>query len=241
MKATRIASLAAIVAAAAFAGAAFSQDLQRVKGVDLFVGLKDYAGKRVILIDAYVFSSGNNGALVRAGAVTFKLSSSGIDRESLRYFLTNCAGTTPDTKCQMPLVVTATGKKQSGDTPILKDVKIAGLAAQPAKEAESSRPTDVVAAREQPATAAPGCKKVKGGEICDHVPSYWPPMQSFGPAPVPQPQAAEPRAAQGDATANNESFNLARECQKLRRAMATMEDYCHGDASSLDFHGSESP
>ena len=62
-------------------------------------------------------------AIIRAGAVFFYMSVENIDRESFRFFLTNCAGLTSE-DCKVPLLVIPTGTKRS-DKPVLKSVKIA--------------------------------------------------------------------------------------------------------------------
>jgi hypothetical protein len=100
-----------------------AQEPKKLIGADLFIDLQEYVGNQVILIDGSVFAAGTSYALVRAGGVTFVLSVEDIDRESFRFFLTNCAGSSSEF-CKFPLLVTPTGTRQSGMT-VLKSVKIA--------------------------------------------------------------------------------------------------------------------
>ena len=57
------------------------------------------------------------------GGATFSISVEGIDRESFRFFLSNCSGIVANSHCKMPLLVTPTGQKLGGN-PVVKDVKI---------------------------------------------------------------------------------------------------------------------
>jgi len=111
------------LAATTFAAPGLTQDIKRVRGADLFTDLQEYAGKPVILTDGLVFGATNSGALVTTGDVTFSISVQGIDRESFRFFLTNCSDIM-EQDCKVPLVVTPTGKFNM-EWPVLKDVRIA--------------------------------------------------------------------------------------------------------------------
>ena len=97
---------------------------ERVKGADLFIDMQQYIGKQVILTNGNVFAAGTEYAYVRAGGVSFYMSVDGIDKESFRYFLSNCSGIGTGAKCTMPLLVSLTGEKRNGD-PVIKSVKIA--------------------------------------------------------------------------------------------------------------------
>ena len=95
----------------------------RINGADLFINLEQYVGKQVIVTDCGVFMSGNYGAGLNCDSGEFKLDTDGIDRESFRFFLTEC-GSLGEPRCKMPLLVTPTGQKLM-NMPVLKDVKIA--------------------------------------------------------------------------------------------------------------------
>src|SRR5205814_8123167 len=98
----------------------------KLNGADLFVDIKEYVGREVLLTGARIYGASNSGALAEASGVTFKLSTDEIDRETLRYFLKNCSqiGNREIQPCQVSLHVTPTGK-MSLNFPILKSVKIA--------------------------------------------------------------------------------------------------------------------
>ena len=105
-----------------------AQEPKRLIGADLFIDLQEYVGKQVILIDGEVFGADDKGALIKAGGVTFNLSVEDIDRESFRFFLTNCTDLPQPRpkgapRCDVPLLVTPTGKYSIGA--VLKSVKIA--------------------------------------------------------------------------------------------------------------------
>jgi hypothetical protein len=102
-------------------------EIKRVNGVDLFVDLKDYIGQEIILTDGLVSTVDSTSMLISAGngAVRFFVHTPTIvDRESLRFFLSNCAGYSSKPQCQMPLLVTPTGGKDFMSNPILKNVKM---------------------------------------------------------------------------------------------------------------------
>jgi hypothetical protein len=85
-------------------------DLPHLIGADLFIDLARYAGKQVVITDGYVHGVDNNGALLKAGAVTFRVQTEGIDRETFRYLLKNCDGSAEMPECRVRLLVTPTGK-----------------------------------------------------------------------------------------------------------------------------------
>jgi hypothetical protein len=103
---------------------ASAQEPKRLIGADLFIDLQEYVGKQVILIDGTVWGASENGAIIKAGgvAVTLWMSVEDIDRESFRFFLTNCTGLSDF--CKFPLLVTPTVTRYNG-WPVLKSVKIA--------------------------------------------------------------------------------------------------------------------
>jgi len=104
-------------------GSVLAQTPRRINGADLFINLEQYVGKQVIVTDCGVFMSGNYGAGLNCDSGEFKLDTDGIDRESFRFFLTEC-GSLGEPRCKMPLLVTPTGQKLM-NMPVLKDVKIA--------------------------------------------------------------------------------------------------------------------
>jgi Sel1 repeat len=106
-----------------------AQEPKRLTGADLFIDLQEYVCKQVILTDGEVFSAGNSYALIKAGGITFNMIIEDIDRESFRFFLTNCTGLPQPRpkgapRCDVPLLVTPTGK-YGAVGPVLKSVKIA--------------------------------------------------------------------------------------------------------------------
>jgi hypothetical protein len=102
---------------------ASTQQPKHIDGADLFIDLDQYAGKPVVLTDCTIYGAGNDGAILNCHSTYFKVTTDGIDRESFRFFLKNCTGLS-EAQCQMPFLVTPTGKK-SLIGPSLKDVKIA--------------------------------------------------------------------------------------------------------------------
>jgi hypothetical protein len=105
-----------------------TQAPKRLIGADLFVDLQKYVCKQVILMDGEVFDASDRGGLIETPGATFDINVEGIDRESLRYFLTNCTGLPQRRpqgipRCDVPLLVIPTGKFRVG--PELKSVKIA--------------------------------------------------------------------------------------------------------------------
>jgi hypothetical protein len=96
-----------------------------VTSADLFIDLDKYVGKEVILTDARVHDAGNSGAFANSGGVYFWISPEGIDRETFRYFLKNCSGSSFGVPAceKVRLLVTPTGKKSS-NVPTLINVKI---------------------------------------------------------------------------------------------------------------------
>jgi TPR repeat protein len=105
-----------------------AQEPKRFIGADLFIDLQEYVCKQVILTDGEVFGAHDKGGLIKAGGITFSMSVEDIDRESFRFFLTNCTGLPQPRpkgapRCDVPLFVTPTGKYSVG--PVLKSVKIA--------------------------------------------------------------------------------------------------------------------
>ena len=98
----------------------------RLRGADLFVDLDKYVGKEVLLADGEAIGADNDGFLIRAGAVTFKVSTEGIDRETFRFILTNCASFVvgEGKKCASSMYVTPTGEHYMS-WPILKNVRLA--------------------------------------------------------------------------------------------------------------------
>jgi hypothetical protein len=101
------------------------QSTVRLRGADLFVDLDKYVGKEVLLADGEAIGADNDGFLIKAGAVTFKASTEGIDRETFRFILTNCASFFSEgNKCALPMYVTPTGQRTMS-WPILKNVRLA--------------------------------------------------------------------------------------------------------------------
>jgi TPR repeat protein len=106
-----------------------AQEPKRLIGADLFIDLQKYVCKKVILMDGEVFGASDKGGLIKTPGTTFDIDVEGIDRESLRYFLTNCTGLPQRRpqgipRCDVPLLVTPTGKFGAVG-PELKSVKIA--------------------------------------------------------------------------------------------------------------------
>jgi tetratricopeptide (TPR) repeat protein len=99
-----------------------SQNPPRIAGADLYIDLTQYIGRPVILTDGEVQGANNYGALIKAGATSFKIAIDGIDRESFRFFLKSCSGFRGE-QCRTPLLVTPTGEK-SGHLPVVRDVKM---------------------------------------------------------------------------------------------------------------------
>ena len=89
-------------------------------GADLLIDLAKHAGHQVIVKNVNVFGADNGGALGRASGVLVKISTTGIDTETFRYFLKNCSSVSG---CKVHLLVTPTGDKL-GDWPVLAGVKI---------------------------------------------------------------------------------------------------------------------
>ena len=96
---------------------------RRIVGADLFIDIDLYWHRPVVLTDGRVFGATNQYALITTGGATFSISVEGIDRESFRFFLSNCSGIVANSHCKMPLLVTPTGQKLGGN-PVVKDVKI---------------------------------------------------------------------------------------------------------------------
>jgi hypothetical protein len=110
------------IALALFAASAQAQEAPpRVDGADLLVDLAKHAGHQVIVENVNVFGATNDGALGKAGGVTLKITTTGIDPETFRYMLKNCASSYG---CNVRLLLaTPTGDKPAG-WPSLADVKI---------------------------------------------------------------------------------------------------------------------
>jgi hypothetical protein len=109
------------IALALFAASAQAQEAPHVDGADLLVDLAKHAGHQVILQNVKVFGGDNDGALGMAGGVTLKITTIGIDPETFRYMLKNCAGSSD---CNVRLLLaTPTGDKRAS-WPILAGVKI---------------------------------------------------------------------------------------------------------------------
>lgn len=100
------------------------EPIPRVKAVDLFVDLDKYVGKQVALIDGTVNTMSTSFGAIVSGGVRFYLSLEDIDRESLRFLLSNCTGISRTEVCKIPLLVTPTGQRSGSDSPIVKSVKI---------------------------------------------------------------------------------------------------------------------
>jgi hypothetical protein len=64
----------------------------RLTGPDVAVGLEQYIGKLIIITNCSVALATNTSAVARCGPVGFIVTMDGIDRETLRFLLTNCAG-----------------------------------------------------------------------------------------------------------------------------------------------------
>ena len=96
-----------------------AQDVSRIDGADLLIDLAKHAGHQVIIKNVDVFGASNSGALGNAGSVTVKITTTGIDPETFRYFLKNSSNS-----CVVRLLLaTPTGEK-SGSWPLLTGVKI---------------------------------------------------------------------------------------------------------------------
>jgi hypothetical protein len=108
------------IALALFAASAQAQEAPRVDGADLLVDLAKHAGHQVIVKNVKVFGANNDGALGQAGGVTLKITTAGIDPETFRYMLKNCASTSCNVRL---LLATPTGDKSAG-WPSLAGVKI---------------------------------------------------------------------------------------------------------------------
>jgi hypothetical protein len=93
-------------------------------GADLFIDISKYAGREVVLTDGEVYGATNDGAMVRAGSVTFWISPAAIDPETFRVFLKSCSNIVPTDPCKRRLVVTPTGQMRI-NWPILTAVKFA--------------------------------------------------------------------------------------------------------------------
>jgi hypothetical protein len=102
-----------------------AEEPKQVSGVDLFVDFKDYIGKEVILTDGIVSAADSSFMYIKAGkrAVTFFVRTQGLDRESLRFFLSNCSDYLPKPQCHMPLLVTPTDESVFSE-PTLRNVKM---------------------------------------------------------------------------------------------------------------------
>jgi hypothetical protein len=82
-------------------------------------------GRKVLLADGTAYAADNDGFEIKAGSVTFQASTEGIDRENLRFVLTNCGSFVPENKCALPMYVTPTGQTYNGTSwSILKRVRI---------------------------------------------------------------------------------------------------------------------
>jgi hypothetical protein len=117
------------IAAVALGGPVCSaEEAKSVSGVDLFVDLKDNIGKEVLLTDGVVFAADSRSISIKAGpdgAVSFHANTEDVDRESLRFFLSNCTAFRPEQRCRVPLLVTPTGERTLiGGAPELKNVKL---------------------------------------------------------------------------------------------------------------------
>ncbi len=110
------------IALAVFAAAAQGQEAPRLDGADLLVDLAKYAGHQVIIKNVSVWGADNDGALGRAGGVTLKITTTGIDPETFRYMLKNCASSSDSCNVRL-LLATPTGDKRAG-WPLLAGVKI---------------------------------------------------------------------------------------------------------------------
>ncbi len=96
-----------------------AQDVSRIDGADLLVDLAKHAGHQVIIKNVDVYGASNSGALGNAGSVTVKITTTGIDPETFRYFLKNCSNS-----CVVRLLATPTGEKSISGWPLLTGVKI---------------------------------------------------------------------------------------------------------------------
>jgi hypothetical protein len=125
----------AIAAVALGASVCDAEEAKSVSGVDLFVDLKDHVGKEALLTDGVVFAADSRSISIKAGpdgAVSFHANTDDIDRESLRFFLSNCTAFRPEQRCRVPLLVTPTGEKTLiGGSPELKNVKMVASTGQP--------------------------------------------------------------------------------------------------------------
>jgi hypothetical protein len=136
-----------IIAFALFATSAQAQEAPHIDGADLLVDLAKHAGHQVIIKNVSVWGADNDGALGRAGGVTLKITTTGIDPETFRYMLKNCAS--PLDGCNVRLLLaTPTGEKRAG-WPLLggrKDHRIAAviIAARPSGRVTSARASNLV-------------------------------------------------------------------------------------------------
>ena len=114
------------IALALFAASAQAQDAPRIDGADLLVDLTKHAGHQVIIKNVEVFGASNSGALGNAGTVVVKITTTGIDPETFRYFLKNCSNS-----CVVRLLATPTGEKSGSGLPLLTGVKIVDNSGDP--------------------------------------------------------------------------------------------------------------
>jgi hypothetical protein len=83
----------AVMAVALGSSVCVAEETKSLNGVDLFVDLKDHVGKEVLLTDGVVYAADSRSISIKAGpngAVSFYADTNGVDRESLRFFLSNC-------------------------------------------------------------------------------------------------------------------------------------------------------
>ncbi len=79
----------------------------RISSVDLFVDFENHIGQEMLLQDGKVIFASSYFINIQSanGAVLFGAWSNNVDRESLRFFLTNCTDYDTPAQCAMPLLV----------------------------------------------------------------------------------------------------------------------------------------
>ena len=93
-----------------------------VAASDLFVDLDQYVGQSVIVEGMEVHGADTDGAIADSQGVTFRISTKGIDKETMRLFLRRCHIGSDD-KCKFTLSVTPTDEKFI-TWPVLTNVSI---------------------------------------------------------------------------------------------------------------------
>jgi hypothetical protein len=92
-----------------------------ISGANLLTDLDKWADKKVYLTNVRVHGANNYGAIAQASGVIFKITTSGIDKETFRTLLKDCSSN----PCEgLNLTVTPTGRKVVSGWPELINVRI---------------------------------------------------------------------------------------------------------------------